>query len=166
MSFIIRPVEPQDNPALADLIVSTLQEHGCVGEGYACNDPEVQYLYDFYQQHRAQYWVLWEPEKQRIVGGGGYSQLTGTSASDRICELQKLYFKPSARGQGWGSKLLLMVIEAARKDDYQEMYLETVPMMQPAIHLYEKLGFQHLATHRGNTGHHERCQVRMSLDLH
>jgi hypothetical protein len=37
--------------------------------------------------------------------------------------------------------------------------------MQTAIGLYQKMGFDLLDTHRGATGHHERCPIRMSRSL-
>jgi putative acetyltransferase len=162
MSYSIRLVEPADNPELKTLVQSVLGEFGCVGPGFASSDPELDRMYETYQVPGSRYWVIVDNETQQIMGGGGFCRLKGTSEEEGICELQKYYFYPELRGQGLGKRLLQQVVDAAQESGYQEMYLETVPQMASAIHLYERLGFSRLDCHKGNTGHHERCTVRMS----
>ncbi len=161
----IRPIEPRDNEAVGAIIINTLREHGCIGPGYASNDPEIQDMYSAYQDEGSIYWVLEDTESGSIVGGCGFSRLKGTTPEEAVCELQKLYFTPQTRGKGLGKTMLNMAMDAARKAGYRQMYLETVHQMETAIAMYRKHGFQDLATHRGNTGHHERCTVRMQIDL-
>ena len=162
---MITLIAPEDNSAVAALIINTLTEFGCIGEGYASSDPEVQCMYETYQADAASYWVIKDDDTGNILGGGGYSRLKGTIDDDAICELQKLYFSPEARGRGLGKKLLKKIIDAARVDGYKEMYLETVEQMKNAQGLYFKFGFENLDTHKGATGHHQRCTVRMNLML-
>lgn len=169
-TYTITPISPEDNPAVNALVIDVLTEHGCVGEGFAYNDPEIKFMYDYYQgEENAQYWVIKNTDTAtgtvKILGGGGYARLKGTTKEDGICELQKLYFYAEARGKGFGRKLLELVIDEAKKDGYKEMYLETVPQMQSAQGLYFKFGFKNLDCHKGATGHHEKCTVRMSLQL-
>lgn len=160
---LIRPIQPEDNRAMADIVVAILQEFGCVGPGYASSDPETHHPYESYSADSSQYLVIAD-EHNTIVGGGGYSRLKGTTESDAICELQKLYFKPELRGQGLGKQLLESLIAHARQADYKRMYLETVPQMKSAISLYQKSGFQFLNGPLGNTGHHA-CTIHMQLML-
>jgi len=164
MSIIIRPVEAQDNAALAEIIRSSLAEFGFQGPGCAANDPEVDAMYEHYQAPASGYWVLWDDEKDAVVGGGGFSGLRGTTPEEAVCELQKLYFRPYLRGKGWGKRFLAHILDEAQKAGYEGMYLESGPMMIAAIALYEKMGFLHIAKPMGNTGH-TQCQVHMHLKL-
>lgn len=162
----ICPITAEDNTSVYALVIDVLTEHGCIGEGYAYNDPELKFMFDYYNnQDHGNYWVIKDKASQKVLGGGGYARLKGTTKKESICELQKLYFYPEARGKGLGKQLLKTIINAAKLDGYQEMYLETVPQMQNAQGLYFKFGFNNLDCHKGATGHHEKCTVRMSLML-
>lgn len=163
MIFNVRPIQPQDNPALEHLVKVILTEFGCVGEGYAYADPELSDLYTVYDNPQSRYWVV-EAEDGRIVGGGGFTRLKGTTPEEGICELQKLYFLPETRGQGLGHQVIQLCIEHAPKAGYREIYLETVSQMHQAVHVYKKNGFESLEGPLGNTGHH-RCGIFMSRPL-
>ena len=176
MTYCIRPIQPEDNAAVAALVQSVLEEHNCIGPGFASSDPELQDMYSAYQRNlqtlssaytgsKAGYWVIEETETGRVLGGAGYSRLKGTTPEESICELQKVYFYPELRGKGMGRALVTYVIRQAAADGYREMYLETVPQMASAQGLYRKLGFTSLQTNKGNTGHQKRCTVYMSREL-
>lgn len=81
-----------------------------------------------------------------------------------ICELQKMYFLPTARGQGLAKKLALMALDHARKQGFTRCYLETTAFLKEAIGLYEHLGFEHIDAPLGCTGHVD-CEVRMLKSL-
>lgn len=167
--LVIRPIEPRDNAEVKHLVISTLTEFGCVGPGFASSDPELEDLYTAYQPPTGQpsdraYWVIYDTAAERVLGGGGFSRLKATTPEQGICELQKVYFSPELRGKGFGGKLLRRCIEEAGLAGYREMYLETMPQMASAVGLYEKLGFQHLPTYKGDTGHRS-CTIFMSRPL-
>lgn len=164
MTFTLRLIEQADNAQVEHLCKDTLAEFSCVGPGYASNDPELTDMYGTYPGPDSRYWVIVD-DAGAIHGGGGFSRLKGTPPEDGICELQKLYFRESLRGQGWGRRLMNHIIDAATTAGYQTLYLESVPRMTAAIRLYETSGFHHLDAHLGATGHHERCTVRMSRAL-
>jgi putative acetyltransferase len=164
MNPVIRLVEPQDNPALEKLVVSTLMEFGCCGPGYASEDPEIQDMYTTYNVQGSRYWVITDSTTGKIIGGGGFARLKGTTEAEGICELQKLYFLPETRGHGLGKRMMQQIIEEATRAGYREMYLESVPKMLAAIGLYESFGFHHLDGPMGNTGHH-MCPVHMLRKL-
>jgi len=167
--LLIRPIAPQDDATLEKLVIDVLTEFGCVGPGYASADPEIKSLSTMYLSSDAHkrdrgYWVVADGKNHQVYGGAGFSRLKGTTESDGICELQKVYFDPKLRGLGFGRKILERCVQEAKQAGYRMMYLESTPQMKNALDIYAKFGFQYLPAPLGNTGHHS-CSVFMSLDL-
>ena len=48
MSYEIRPVRAADDPVLARIIRTVMPEFGACGNGFAINDPEVDYMHRAY----------------------------------------------------------------------------------------------------------------------
>ena len=67
-----------------------------------------------------------------------------------VCEMKRLYVKPSLRGQKVGKLLAEIVIKAARDMGYDYMRLDTIPSMKQANMLYNALGFKQIAPYRFN----------------
>jgi len=62
---------------------------------------------------------------------------------DRLrAEAKRLYVRPRFRGHGAGLALLEWVIAEARAAGYREMLGDTMPVMQKALEMYARLGFQ------------------------
>ncbi|MGC9946871.1 MAG: GNAT family N-acetyltransferase [Bryobacteraceae bacterium] len=57
-------------------------------------------------------------------------------------EAKRLYVRPRFRGRGAGLALLLWVIGEARAAGYREMMGDTMPVMQRALAMYARLGFE------------------------
>jgi putative acetyltransferase len=158
--FRIRPIEPSDDAAVAALIRTVMPEFGAVGDGFAINDPEVDWMAKAYAAPRSAYFVV--ERDGEIQGGGGIAPLAGGDGD--TCELRKMYFLPSLRGLGAGAALMQRCLEAARAHGFRRCYLETLCGMTAAQKLYERSGFARIDAPLGDTGH-GGCNTFMVLEL-
>ena len=58
-----------------------------------------------------------------------------------IAEMKRLYVRPAARGRGLARQLIARLCDEARRLNYTELRLDTLPMMGEAQALYETYGF-------------------------
>lgn len=145
----IRAIEPRDDNAIAAIIRAVMPEFGAVGDGFAINDPEVDWMHRAYGAPRSAYFVV---ERDGIVeGGAGVAPLAGGDA--QTCELRKMYFLPALRGRGAGAALMIRCLDAAREFGFKRCYLETLRGMDAAMRLYEHSGFRRIDAPLGSTGH-------------
>ena len=69
---------------------------------------------------------------------------------ETVCEMKRMFVPPAFRGQGIGERLALKALEIAEQRGYKKMVLDTLERLQPAIRLYEKLGFTHTSPYYAN----------------
>ena len=134
---------------MAEIIRTVMTEFGAVGCNYSISDPEVDAMFEAYPSPGAAFFVV--EIKGRLLGCGGMGPLQ--DGDPGVCELRKMYFLPELRGSGMGSKLLEVILEAARTAGYTLCYLETLDHMDQARKLYRKYGFKSIDQPLGNTGH-------------
>jgi ribosomal protein S18 acetylase RimI-like enzyme len=95
------------------------------------------------------------PEGALLLAWGEAGEALGCVAvrpleGRRICEMKRLYVRPSARRLGIGEALVAAVIEAAEALGYGEMRLDTLPSMAPAATLYGRFGFVPIPAYYAN----------------
>ncbi|WP_024770510.1 GNAT family N-acetyltransferase [Aquimarina macrocephali] len=157
----IRAIQLKDNKVIASVIREVLIEMGVPKVGTAYEDKSLDSMCETYDYSRMQYYVV--EEEGKIIGGAGIAPLEGEVAGN-ICELQKMYFLPQARGKGVGYKMINRCLDFAKEQGYAKCYLETMPYMESARKLYKKVGFIPLEEPIGDTGHYS-CQAWMIKDL-
>jgi putative acetyltransferase len=70
---------------------------------------------------------------------------------DETCEMKRLFIRPEFRQHGLGRVLVQRLIDEAKRIGYKRMRLDTVPgKMDPAIRLYEQLGFHEIPAYYDN----------------
>jgi putative acetyltransferase len=158
--MLIREIEEKDNKAIGKIVQTVLMELGAPKVGTAYSDPYLFSLFDVYKNENALYFVL--EENGVVLGGAGIGALENATAD--ICELQKMYFLPAARGKGFASMLMEKCLASAKDFGYKKCYLETMPYMETAQKLYKNFGFYYLDKPLGSTGH-TSCPVWMMKDL-
>lgn len=160
METAFREIRPADNSSIAGIIRTVMPEFGVDRPGFAIFDPEVDHMYEAYQKPRSSYLVC--EVDGVVIGGAGIAGLAGSK--NEICELQKMYFLPGARGKGLGQQMLQRCLEEAKRFGYTQCYIETFHSMHAAIRLYEANGFKSITTPLGATGHFG-CDAFYLLDL-
>ncbi|HET9234074.1 MAG TPA: GNAT family N-acetyltransferase, partial [Candidatus Eisenbacteria bacterium] len=80
---------------------------------------------------------------------------------ERTCELRKMYLPAAARGQGLGKRLLEHALEEAKRLGFSRIELETATVLEDAIRLYRRYGFQQSALKHAC----DRCNESYFLEL-
>ena len=156
----IREIQQQDNQQVKKVIQDVLVEMGVPKVGTAYEDKALDDMTAEYMAERKAYFVI--EKNNQIIGCCGIGPLPGFE--EKICELQKMYFLPEARGRGLGAQMMDTCLKYAKSQGYKKCYIETLPYMKDACKLYKKTGFEELEKPLGNTGHYN-CTVWMIKDL-
>jgi GNAT superfamily N-acetyltransferase len=84
-------------------------------------------------------------ENGKAAGCAGLRKISGEAG-----ELKRVYVRPIFRGQGIGRRLVLAVVEAARRNGHSRLCLDTLPSMKRALELYRAMGFKPVEAYREN----------------
>jgi N-acetylglutamate synthase-like GNAT family acetyltransferase len=139
----------------------------------AFHDINAEWISTMFQLEAADREVLENPQEHILETGGVILfvestelGIVGTCAlrktGQKSAELTKMGVRADARGLKAGEFLLAAAIERAKKMNFEDLYLLTNSKCEAAIHLYEKLGFEHdadvMAKHAAR---YQRCDVAM-----
>ena len=80
--------------------------------------------------------LLVAEENHHLIGMIALRPLSGS-----FCEMKRLWVRPEGRGRGVAKELVAQILEQARHLNYDEIRLDTLPMMTDAQSLYESVGF-------------------------
>ena len=81
---------------------------------------------------------------------------------DETCELKRMYVKPAFRKNGIAKMLIQQLVTDARDIGYRSMLLDTLPFLQTAIHMYQKIGFYEIERYNNSP---MDTSIYMKLDL-
>lgn len=128
----------------------------------------------------SQYWKLEDPDlkalnnpQSYILNKGGVILIAlhnnlpvGCCAlikmNEDTYELAKMAVSPKLKGKRIGYLLGQKIIDRAKLLGAKRLFLESNSVLKPAVNLYTKLGFKHIAE---SSSPYERCNVQMELFL-
>jgi putative acetyltransferase len=146
---IFREIEEKDNKIIAEVIRRIFREFKIDRPGTVYTDPTTDDLFTLFKTPSSRYWIC--EEDGVILGGCGIFPTQGLP--EGCAELVKFYLSKESRGRGIGKTLILKSIETARELGFSQLYLESFPELEAAVHLYKKIGFKMLDKPMGNSGH-------------
>ena len=107
--------------------------------------PSVSLDYQGYEAEFADFPGKYAPPDGRLLVGESDRGIAGCVAfrqvSHSICEMKRLYVRPSARGAGLGRRLVKHLLAEAMEAGYKEMRLDVLEEFRHAQKLYAELGF-------------------------
>ena len=114
--------------------------------------------------------VLYNP-KEHILDKGGYiyfakadHAIAGTFAliqvEDGVFELSKMTVDEAFRGKKIANKMLEFCLEEAKRLHISKIILYSNTILQPAIHLYKKYGFQEIPLENSE---YKRSDIKMEI---
>ncbi|HXC47469.1 MAG TPA: GNAT family N-acetyltransferase [Candidatus Sulfotelmatobacter sp.] len=104
-------------------------------------------------------------EISHLIGTASFTQLSGQKDSHKGL-LRAMYVRPTHRRTGAGRQLVQAIIELARQK-VEQVHLSVVSTNQPALRLYQSLGFRQYGLEKNALKHNDLYsdEILMSLDL-
>ncbi len=133
-----------------------------------------EWISTYFKMEEADYKSLDNPDEYILKKGGhifvalykneplGVCALIKMNDAKYDYELAKMAVSPEAQGKNLGYVLGQAIIDKAKSLGASNLYLESNTILQPAISLYQKLGFQKVV---GIPSPYERCNIQMELKL-
>ncbi|MCW4630829.1 MULTISPECIES: GNAT family N-acetyltransferase [Marinomonas] len=133
--FTIRPADfPQDN----DNVLAIFREYitsAPVSLDYQQNEQEFAVLDEKYSHPKGMVLLIWKDNE--VVGCGAFRRV-----DEKVCEMKRVYVRPSERGHQLGERLVTRLMECAKQHGYQRMCLDVLADFDTARRLYVRLGFE------------------------
>lgn len=132
--MLIRPALPADLPRIRQLVREYV-EWIALDLAFQEIDAEIEGLPGEYSPPRGVLLVACPDDGEPVA------MIALRPLDETTGEMKRLYVSPPARGQGLARALILRLLDEARALGYQEVRLDTLPMMGDAQALYATLGF-------------------------
>jgi GNAT superfamily N-acetyltransferase len=129
----IRPSTPSDIPDVRAMLREYVNWIG-LDLAFQGIDDELAGLPGDYAPPRGA--LLVASDRDLLVAMIGLRPLGGN-----VGEMKRLFVRPAARGQGLAKQLIARLLDEARRLNYEEIRLDTLPMMGDAQTLYVSIGF-------------------------
>lgn len=152
--IVIRRATNRDCERVSRLVSCVLDEFQLPFEP-GSKDADLADIETMYLQTGGWFEVI-EDKSGRLLGTYGLFPL-----NDITCELRKMYFLPEIRGLGLGREVLERAVNQARRLGFRTIVLETISVLERAIHLYTRFGFVPTTMDHPNS----RVDQRFMLDL-
>ncbi len=105
-------------------------------------------------------------ENGRAVGTGALVPAHNAPADGRDWwEIIKMATDPTAQGKGVGQRVIHSLIERARQNGADALWLETNDALSAAVRLYERVGFRRLSPEECWPTPYDRCNLQLVLEL-
>lgn len=132
--FVVRSWRSGDRDAAAAVIAQVLAEYGLGWEPDGA-DRDVLQVEECYRD--GEFWVVeWQG---KVVGTAAYYPI---DRGENAVEIRKMYLLPIVRGKGLGGFLLSALESAICQKGFAEIWIETASILQEAVMLYEKSGYE------------------------
>ena len=106
-------------------------------------DNELHVLPTMYGPPVGELWLV--EEDGNFVGCAALRKL-----EEGICELKRMYIRPSYRGKRWGQELMDVALQTAQSLGYYTMRLDSLQRLEAAVKLYTSYGFQQISPYNFN----------------
>ena len=162
-SIQIRQLTPADAEAFRELRL----------EGLRLNPEAFGSTYEFERDQPLEKYSGWLAsstifgayQNSHLIGTASFTQLSGLKDSHKGL-LRAMYVRPAARRSGAGRQLVQAIIDHASQK-VEQLQLAVVSTNQPALRLYQSLGFQQYGLEKNALKHNGLYsdEILMSLDL-
>jgi GNAT superfamily N-acetyltransferase len=145
ISFVIRPIRPDECEALGDLTVAAYHSIPAKMPHQAVYDLQLR---DVARRTETSCVVVAVGEAGELLGGVTYVSGPDDPYSEELREgeagIRMLAVDPARQGRGIGRALTEWCLERARAAGRTRLVLHTGAFMPAAVHLYEAMGFERL----------------------
>lgn len=118
---------------------------GGIGYTTAATQDKARELMESFSQEGSN--LLVALQEGAIVGSGVLSRRS-SPVQQHVGDIRKVVVHPNYRGQRIGQEIMTHLEQRARDIDLEILVLD-VRSHLPAVHLYKKIGFEDVGTHRG-----------------
>jgi putative acetyltransferase len=149
----LRKAKNGEEEKILDLVREVLSDYGLEVSPEE-TDKDLSDLNKFYFNNNGWFSVI--DYGGEIIGSYGIYRV-----HDKVCELRKMYLLPEHHGKGLGRLMMEDAIQQAKALGYTEIVLETNTLLDKAIHLYRKFGFEEY--HPSHLS--DRCDLAMRKEI-